>query len=74
MNINATLVGQIMFVFVLVVGVLSYYLGRRKTEKPILAGLLGVFLCIMPPLALVYLMVLFFKKDVGVSTSAPVRG
>jgi hypothetical protein len=31
MNINATLLGEIMFVFVLFVGSLSYYLGRRKT-------------------------------------------
>ncbi|GAA0662483.1 MULTISPECIES: hypothetical protein [Rheinheimera] len=73
MNINATLVGQIMFVFVLVVGALSYYLGRRKTQTPVLAGLLGVVLCIIPPFALVYLVVLVLKKDVG-STSAEVSG
>jgi hypothetical protein len=73
LNINATLVGQIMFVFVLVVGALSYYLGRRKTQTPVLAGLLGVVLCIIPPFALVYLVVLVLKKDVG-STSAEVSG
>ena len=73
MNINATLVGQIMFVFVLVVGALSYYIGRRKTQTPVLAGLLGVVLCIIPPFALVYLVVLVLKKDVG-STSAEVSG
>jgi hypothetical protein len=71
LNINATLVGQIMFVFVLVVGALSYYLGRRKTQTPILAGLLGVVLSIIPPFGLVYLVVLMLKKDVG-STSAAV--
>ncbi len=73
MNINATLVGQIMFVFVLVVGALSYYLGRRKTQTPVLAGLLGVVLCIIPLFALVYLVVLVLKKDVG-STTAAVSG
>jgi hypothetical protein len=62
-----------MFVFVLVVGALSYYLGRRKTQTPVLAGLLGVVLCIIPPFALVYLVVLVLKKDVG-STSAEVSG
>lgn len=71
MNINATLVGQIMFVFVLAVGALSYYLGRRKTQTPVVAGLLGVVLCSIPPCALVYLVVLVLKKDVG-STSASV--
>ena len=73
MNINATLVGQIMFVFVLVVGALSYYIGRRKTQTPVLAGLLGVVLCIIPPFALVYLVVLVLKKDVA-STSTEVSG
>lgn len=71
MNIDATLVGEIMFVFILVMGALSYYLGRRKTQTPILAGLLGVALCIIPPFALIYLVVLILKKDV-VSTSAAV--
>lgn len=73
MNINATLVGQVMFVFVLIVGALSYYLGRRKTQMPVLAGLLGIVLCIVPPFALVYLAILVLKKDVG-STSSSVSG
>ena len=73
MNINATLLGEIMIVFILVVGALSYYLGRRKTQTPILAGLLGLVLSIIPPFGLVYLVVLVLKKDVG-STSAAVSG
>lgn len=73
MNINATLLGEIMIVFILVVGALSYYLGRRKTQTPILAGLLGVVLSIIPPFGLVYLVVLVLKKDVG-STSEAVSG
>ena len=68
MNINATLLGEIMFVFVLVMGALSYYLGRRKTQTPVLAGLLGVALSIIPPFALIYLVVLVLKKDIN---SAP---
>lgn len=62
-----------MIVFILVVGVLSYYLGRRKTQTPILAGLLGLVLSIIPPFGLVYLVVLVLKKDVG-STSETVSG
>lgn len=65
MNINATLLGEIMFVFVLIMGALSYYLGRRKTQTPILAGLLGMTLSIIPPFALVYLVVLVLKKDIN---------
>jgi 4-hydroxybenzoate polyprenyltransferase len=73
LNINATLLGEIMIVFILVVGALSYYLGRRKTQTPILAGLLGLVLSIIPPFGLVYLVVLVLKKDVG-STSEAVSG
>jgi hypothetical protein len=69
MNINATLIGKIMFIFVLFVGALSYYLGRRKTQTPVLAALLGVVLSLMPPFALVYLIVLVLKKDVNSSTA-----
>jgi len=64
-NINATLLGEIMSVFVLVMGALSYYLGRRKTQTPVLAGLLGLVLSIIPPFALVYLVVLVCKKDIN---------
>ncbi|MDT3337940.1 hypothetical protein Q4Q49_22035 [Shewanella sp. SP1S1-7] len=73
MNINATVYGQFVIVFALVMGALCYYLGRRKTQTPVLAGLLGVVLSIIPPFGLVYLVVLVLKKDVG-STSAVVSG
>ncbi|MDP5137776.1 hypothetical protein [Rheinheimera baltica] len=71
MNINATLLGQFIFIFALIMGAVCYYLGRRKTQTPVLAGLLGVVLSLIPILGLVYLVVLVLKKDVG-STSAAV--
>ena len=70
MNINATLVSEIMLVLLMVVGALSYYLGRRKTQTPVLAGLLGMVLCIIPPFALLYLVILVLKKDVGLPSAA----
>ena len=73
MNINATLLGEFIVLFALIMGAVCYYLGRRKTQTPILAGLLGVVLSIIPPFGLVYLVVLVLKKDVG-STSAAVSG
>ncbi|MDX1537123.1 hypothetical protein [Arsukibacterium sp.] len=60
-------------VFILIMGVVSYYLGRRKTQTPVLTGLLGVVLSIIPPFGLLYLVVLVLKKDV-VLTSAAVSG
>ena len=73
MNINATLIGEFIALFVLIMGAVCYYLGRRKTQTPVLAGLLGAALSIIPPLGLVYLVVLVLKKNV-VSTSVAVSG
>lgn len=73
MNINATLLGEFIALFALIMGAVCYYLGRRKTQTPVLAGLLGVVLSIIPPFGLVYLMVLILKKDNG-SASAAVTG
>ncbi|MEO3867190.1 hypothetical protein [Rheinheimera fenheensis] len=73
MNINATLLGELIALFALIMGAVSYYLGRRKTQTPVLAGLLGVVLSLIPPFALVYFVVLLLKKDVG-STSEAVSG
>jgi uncharacterized membrane protein len=65
MNINATMLGEFMLLFVLLVGAFSYYLARYKTKTPLLAALLGVLLSLMPPLALIYLVALVFKKDLS---------
>ncbi len=64
MNINATLFGQFIFLSMFIVGGLSYYLGKRKTATPKVATLIGVLLCIAPPLNIVYLIVLMLKNDV----------
>lgn len=69
MNINATLVGEFIALFALIMGAVCYYLGRRKTQTPVLAGLLGLVLSVVPLLGLVFLVVLLLKKDV-VSASA----
>ncbi|RUO58730.1 hypothetical protein [Pseudidiomarina insulisalsae] len=64
MNINMTVMGQFMAVFMLVVAALSYLLGKRKTHSPMIATAVGVLLALLPPLALIYLLVLALKKDV----------
>ena len=64
MNINATLLGELVFYSMFIVGGLSYYLAKRKTTNPKVATLIGVLLCITPPLNIVYLIVLLLKNDV----------
>ncbi|HCH69652.1 MAG TPA: hypothetical protein DE042_03985 [Colwellia sp.] len=68
MNFNATLLGEIVFYSMLIVGALSYYLGKRKTSTPKIATLVGIALCIVPPLNIVYLILLMLKNDVSTTT------
>ena len=42
---------------------ISLYLGRRKTETPILVSVIGFFTAFIPPFALIYLLILVFKRD-----------
>ena len=63
MSINATFIGQLVFYSMFIVGGLSYYLGKRKTSKPKITALVGVLLCVTPPLNLAYLIVLLLKND-----------
>jgi len=60
---NVTIFGELVFYSMFIVGGISYYLGKRKTSKPKLAALVGVLLCITPPLNLAYLIVLTIKND-----------
>jgi len=64
MSFNVTLFGEIVFYSMFIVGGLSYYLGRHKTGKPKTTSLIGVVLCIAPPLNLVYLVVLLLKNNI----------
>jgi hypothetical protein len=63
LNINATLYGQYVILFAVIMGGICYYVGRRKTQTPVLSALLGALLSIMPPFGLVYLVALVLKKD-----------
>ncbi|ALO44347.1 hypothetical protein [Pseudoalteromonas phenolica] len=65
MNINATVVGEIIFISVIVIGILSYYLGKRKTNTPKIATLIGALLSFIPPLGLIYLVILVLKNDIN---------
>ncbi len=44
---------------------LSYLLGRTKTDNPRMAAMIGLLLSFIPPFALVYLVILALKEEVG---------
>ena len=69
MNINISFIGELVFYSMFIVGALSYYLGKRKTTSPKIAVLIGVVLCIIPPLNIAYLFVLMLKNDVAVESN-----
>jgi hypothetical protein len=64
MNINATLFGQVIVVFALLMAALGYYLGKRKTQSPNLTAVVAFFSALVPPLAIILLIVLVLKNDV----------
>lgn len=64
MNLNVTLFGEVVFYSMFIVGGLSYYLAKRKTNNPKLVTLIGILLCLTPPLNIVHLIVLSIKNDV----------
>ncbi len=65
MSVNATLFGQLLLVFAVLIAAVSFYLGRRKTQTPVLAALLGGLLALVPPLGLLYLAVLVLRRDLA---------
>lgn len=62
---NISFIGELVFYSMFIVGALSYYLGKRKTTAPKISALIGVVLCIVPPLNLAFLIVLMLKNDVS---------
>ena len=63
MNINSTVYGQFVIGLALFMTAICYYLGKRKTETPVLVSIIGFFTAIFPPFALVYLITLVLKRD-----------
>ncbi|TWX53365.1 hypothetical protein ESZ28_09955 [Colwellia hornerae] len=66
--VNISFVGELVFYSMFIVGAISYYLGKRKTSSAKIATLIGIVLCIVPPLNIVYLIVLILKNDLSCST------
>ncbi|WND03587.1 hypothetical protein QGN29_04265 [Temperatibacter marinus] len=53
-------------IYISTITYISYRLGMRKTEDANRAALIGFFLAFLPPFALIYLVILFFKEEEGI--------
>lgn len=68
MPINPVLLGKIVILFAIVMASLGYYLGKRKTQTPVLTAVIAFFSALLPPIAIVFLMALVIKNDVQPSS------
>lgn len=64
MNINATFLGQVVAVLVIIMVILGDILGKRKTETPIGTMIVAFFTAFIHPLAIIFLMNLVLKRDI----------
>ena len=64
MEINMALLGQLLAVWVVFATVLTYILAKKKTETPMIATMIGFVLSFLPPISIIYLIVLVLKNDI----------
>ena len=70
LNINLTLVGKIIVLAAIAMGFIGYHLGKRKTHSPMLTAISLAVSCIIPLVALIYLIVLINKPDLPATASS----
>ena len=63
LSLNATLLGQVVAVLMVIMAITGYYLGKRKTQTPVLTTIIAIVSSLLPPLALLFLMALVLKND-----------
>ena len=64
MEFNTTLLGQVIAAWIVIATVLTFFLAKRKTQTPIIATVIGFILSFIPPVSMIYLIVLVLKNDV----------
>ena len=57
------LIPVVFALFVITVTIISYRLGQTKSDNARMAALIGFLLSFLPPLAMIYLVVLSLKED-----------
>lgn len=70
MNINETLFGQVVIVLAIIMAILGYYLGKRKTQTPIVTAIVAFFTALLPPVALIFIIILVVKNDVQATSNS----
>ena len=66
MTINANIYVLFILLLMILVGVVAWRLARRKSRYPVLVTVLCVLLCLVPPFALLALLILALWRDMPV--------
>lgn len=64
MNFSTTQLGLMVLAVMCIIGVISYFLGVRKTNSPIRACALGFVFSVIPVLGIIYVIYLATKEDI----------
>ena len=64
MELTLEQLAPVVIVFMFLMGVVSFYVGKKKTTWPIKAGLLGFVFSIIPVMGIAYVVYLYAKEDV----------
>jgi len=64
MTFSTTQLGLMVLSVMIIVGVISYFLGARKTNAPIKAAALGFVFSVIPVLGIIYVIYLASKDDI----------
>jgi len=67
MEFDVKVLGQVLLAFAIVMAVICYFLGKRKTNNPLLAAFIGAVFSLVPPVAFIYLAILSLKEDLDTS-------
>ncbi|MCV6627554.1 MAG: hypothetical protein OIF38_15760 [Cellvibrionaceae bacterium] len=70
MNINLTLIGQVMVFWVPFATLMIALLARKKSDSPVLLGVIGFIASFIPPLSLLLMVVLALKNNVTAGAQA----
>ncbi|UJF21340.1 hypothetical protein [Shewanella sp. OMA3-2] len=67
MNINVTVLGQLLIVWIPISTIIIALLARRKTETPVLMTVIGFITSFIPLISIIIMIVLILKKDIVVT-------
>lgn len=64
MDVSVNFLISAVILFMSIIGVISYMLGKRKTHQPMKSAALGFVFSVIPVLGIIYVVYLLSKDDI----------